>query len=64
MLMLLRFAAGVLLRRKRKREKDENGVEEEEEERKPNPLELHLTPLHGIAQMRPSYEYLGKMKYL
>ena len=55
----------MLLRRKRKREKDENEGQEEEEEKtkeEESPLELHLTPLHGIAQMRPSYEYLGEMK--
>ena len=23
-------------------------------------MELHLAPLHGITQLRPSYEYLGK----
>ena len=49
-----RFAAGILVRRKRKMEE-----EEEEKEDEQSPLELHLTPLHGITQLRPSYEYLG-----
>ena len=54
-----RFAAGTLLRRKRKREQISMAEEDSEEE---TSLELHLTPLHGISQLRPSYEYLGELE--
>ena len=52
----------MLIRRKRKfaLADDMDGEEEDEEEEQP-PLELHLTPLHGITQLRPSFEYLGAL---
>ena len=53
-----RFAAGTLIRRKRKRNaEDEMMVDNEEND---TSMELHLIPLHGITQLRPSYEYLGE----
>lgn len=58
-----RFAAGMLVRRKRKlavTDEEEKGEEEDEESQ----LELHLTPLHGITQLRPSYEYLDRADVL
>jgi len=44
-----RFAAGILLQRKREDSAEASGT--------PN-SELHLMPLHGIAQLRPSLDYL------
>ena len=49
----------MLVRRKRKLAVTDGEGEEEEEDGE-SPLELHLTPLHGITQLRPSYEYLGE----
>ena len=59
--IIARFAAGMLLRRKRKRADDEMEYDGDDDD-DDSPMELHLTPLHGITQLRPSYEYLGEIR--